>query len=190
MMPDAPGGNEPENRVRNRAMVAGRVVAWLAVVPVVGLSSWIVIEVDSQRQLIAFWGLVMSAVALGGAVIPSKRARIASGTIMSVFAFVGGFSIGGLFSPGALLMLVAATLPDEAGEAWVDRFVAIVLVPVGLLVAMRAGLTGWALLLAPMLAAAVMWRTRRLGALPWSLVVLPAGYAIFDVGYRFLLRGD
>lgn len=178
--------------VGNRAIVVGRLLAWLSAAVVAGLAGWMVAAVDSERPLVAFWGALMTAIALYGAIVSSTTARVVSGTVLGVFAFVGGFSIGGAFSPGALLMLLAATLPDARGRPWIDRALAIPLVTLGALAVERINDASgrWVVLLAPVVAAAIMWRSRHWRALPWALLVFPFGYALFDVAYRFVLGGD
>jgi hypothetical protein len=89
------------------------------------------------------------------------------------------------------LMLLAATFPDARGRPWVDRAAAIPLVTLGTLVVSRIdGSARWVVLLAPLIAVAVVWPSRRWRALPWALLVFPFGYALFDVTHRFILRGD
>jgi amino acid transporter len=67
------------------------------------------------------WVLVVVAVpiliALAGALIPARAARIVSTVLLWAFCFLGLLSVGLFFLPSAVLMTVAATRPDDRQPA-------------------------------------------------------------------------
>lgn len=169
-------------------LVLGIVLAWLSVATATILSLWVAFQLGDQQTIGFFWALVMIAVALFGAVQARTVNRVASGSVLAVFSFLGGFSIGGAFAPGALLMLIAAALPTKASEPWIDRVVAIVLVPIAFLpvFAFVKGPEIWLVPVMLVASAAVMLRRRRYRAISWSLASLAVS---FTAAFSFSLFG-
>lgn len=77
-----------------------------------------ILEANGPGALVALgFPLVVSAIALGAAFIPSSRlsSRIAglAGAVVAVFSFTGAMTTGVYYIPVALLLLLGAVLPQR-----------------------------------------------------------------------------
>lgn len=171
--PEQAASSSPSTRL-TFAVLIGRILVWAAAATTITMSVLITGSVNGQEGLVGFYGIVFSLIALMPVVVRRRGAILGSGLALTAFSLIAGFSIGMAFAPGALLMLVSATLPLRAGEPWRDRFVGLVMVPP---ILAGAGLAGapWQLLpfIIVAVAVAIMFPYRRWKAVPWALLTLP-----------------